>query len=365
MPTPKRISSKSARKADNKSDSEKLSLRSKQANENNGAQRCCNSFLKTKIQCTVPSFLIRDWGQCTFNVITQENYEFLRDSYLRYAGLLNIKAEHTPGNTLNESMTQLYYDMQTILSDYIGVNIEHEGGKLYFTLWKCHRWGYYDLYYFPVKFLTQVNVELRRIGISFFNRLMRANGITSILDCDEHYSIIEYILSDYEDDELDKDRLRDKRRINSYQTGAIHKLLTRIQRTSYHDDLLEALRGYCPRSEWESQLIEAMEEGIEFTKPKKPIMHYGYDPFYMEDPDIRPIDLERQICVVYEDDDIVTRTLIDLINSDYQESYEILPASTMKLTPHTESLFKMTDDYPDRFFKWADRFIRITNNMKI
>lgn len=102
-----------------------------------------------------------------------------------------------------------------------------------------------------------------------------------------------------------------------------------------------------------------MLDGMEFLNPKKPIMHYAYDPYYEDDPDIRPVGLHRQICIVYEDDDIVTMTLIDFINSDYRESYEIIPVTTMKLTPDTESLFKISDEYPERFFQWADKFINI------
>lgn len=107
-----------------------------------------------------------------------------------------------------------------------------------------------------------------------------------------------------------------------------------------------------------------MLDGMEFLEPKKPIMHYAYDPYYDNDPDIRPVGLHRQICIVYEEDDIVTRTLIDFINSDYQESYEIIPVTTMKLTPKTESLFKISDEYPERFFQWSDKFINIISNLE-
>lgn len=197
MQTPERITVGTARKAAYKPDRETLSLRSKPAKKNYSTQRCCNSFLKTTFQSTVPSFIIKDYGEDTFNIITQENYDFLRDSYFRYAELLNVKVDHTPGRTLNESINQLYYDMQTILSDNIGLNIEMDDSRLHFTLWKCHRWGTCELYYFPVKFLTRINNELRRIAISFLNRFMHANCICSILDCDEHECMMECILSSF------------------------------------------------------------------------------------------------------------------------------------------------------------------------
>lgn len=364
MQTPERITVGTARKAAHKPDREALSLRSEPAKKNYSAQRCCNSFLRTTIPSSVPAFIIKDWGCDTFNIITQENYDFLRDSYLRYTELLKVKPEHIPGKTLSESINQLYYDMQTILNDRVGLNIEQENGRLYFNLWKHHRWGHCELYYFPVRFLTHVNAELRRISISFLHKFMHANGIGSILDCDEHECIMECVLSDYDTDGADKDAVRDRKRIASYQTGTIFRLLRRIEKKSYHDDIHAALRGYKPVNTWESRLIDAMLDGMEFLNPEKPIMHYAYDPYYEDEPDIRPVSLERQICIVYEDDDIVTRTLIDFINSDYQESYEIVPMTTMMLTPEIESLFKISDEYPEHFFQWSDRFISIIRNFE-
>ena len=277
MQTPERITVGTARKAAHKPDRETLSLRSNPAKKNYSAQRCCNSFLKTTFPSTVPSFIIKDYEEGTFNIITQENYDFLRDSYFRYAELLNVKADHTPGKTLNESINQLYYDMQTILSDNIGLNIEMYDSRLHFTLWKCHRWGTCELYYFPVKFLTRINNELRRIAISFLNKFMRANCICSILDCDEHECMMEYILMDYDPNEEDKVIIRDKKRIESYKTGAIHRLLRRIEKKSYHDDIHNALHSYKPVNEWESKFIGAMLDGMEFLNPKKQIMNYSYD----------------------------------------------------------------------------------------
>ncbi len=364
MQTPERITVGTARKAAHKSDREALSLRSEPAKKNYSAQRCCNSFLKTTFQSTVPSFIIKDYGEDTFNIITQENYDFLRDSYLRYAELLKVKPEHCPGKTLSESINQLFYDMQTIISDKIGLNLELYNGILHFTLWKNHRWGNCELYYFPVKFLNRINAELRRIAISFLHKFMHANGIGSILDCDEHECIMEYILSDYDPDDADKDVARDRKRIESYQTGEIWRLLRRIEKKSYHDDIQTALHDYKPVNAWELKLIDAMLDGMEFLDPKKPIMRYAYDPYHEDDPDIRPVALDRQICIVYEGNDIVTRTLIDFINSDYQESYEITPVTTMTLNPHTESLFKISDEYPERFFKWSDKFIDIISNFE-
>ena len=46
-------------------------------------------------------------------------------------------------------------------------------------------------------------------------------------------------------------------------------------------------------------------------------------------------------------------------NSYSQETYDIIPVTTCDLSPETEELFRM-DDYPERFLKWAEKFINIT-----
>ena len=50
--------------------------------------------------------------------------------------------------------------------------------------------------------------------------------------------------------------------------------------------------------------------------------------------------------------------LVDYYNNNSQETYDIIPITTCALSPETDRLFIM-DDYPERFFKWADEFINI------
>ena len=48
-----------------------------------------------------------DGLQCgSINVITRENYEFLRDSFFKYALLLQKEAAHTPGNSIGGGHSQ-------------------------------------------------------------------------------------------------------------------------------------------------------------------------------------------------------------------------------------------------------------------
>ena len=66
--------------------------------------------------------------------------------------------------------------------------------------------------------------------------------------------------------------------------------------------------------------------------------------------------LYQQIRVIYDSYDMVTDYLVDCYNSHSRETYDIIPVTTLDLSPETEKLFRM-DDYPERFFKWADKFI--------
>ena len=75
--------------------------------------------------------------------------------------------------------------------------------------------------------------------------------------------------------------------------------------------------------------------------------------------DFLPMYLSKQIRVIYDCTDMITEYLTDYYNSYSQETYDIIPVTTCDLSPETEELFHM-DDYPERFFKWAEKFINIT-----
>lgn len=92
-----------------------------------------------------------------------------------------------------------------------------------------------------------------------------------------------------------------------------------------------------------------MSEGLQFLCPEKPIMHYCYDPYFEEEPDYWPMGLDRQIRIAYDIHDIVTESLEEQYNCDRQETYDLIPVTTMEISPETDSLFRMDDDYPERF----------------
>ena len=240
----------------------------------------------------------------------------------------------------------------------MNVNIEQDGERLLFCLWKCHQWGEFTLYYFPTKFLERLGPELRRISVTFIHNLMRANGISTVLDEDDmDYALT--LMSEVDPGETASDRKKRRRLLHSYEEGRIHALLRRVENKCYYKNLPKVLDRYEPKDGYEQSLVSLMKEGLEFLTPEHGIMEYGYDPFYEEEPDFLPMYLSKQIRVVYDCTDMITEYLSDYYNSYSQETYDIIPITTCELSPETEELFHM-DDYPERFFRWAEKFINIT-----
>jgi len=343
-----------AGKTHHRTDRARYPLRNGQEGKDNCAKRCRSSFLNTTfLPRPLPSLFVEDTGGNRYNLITQENYEFLRDSYFRYACLLGKEAVHTPGRTFGEGIARLHEEMEALVGEDLNVNIEEQNGRLLFRLWKTHRWGVLTLYYFPMKFMEALDPELRRISITFIHELMRANGIQTVLDEDD----TDYVQT-WLSDETAEERRKRLKLLRSYENGRVQALLRRVENKCYYKNLPKALDRYEPRNDYERSLVSAMKEGLEFLSPEHGIMKYGYDPFYEEEPEFQPMYLYQQIRVIYDSYDMVTDYLVDYYNSCSRETYDIIPVTTLDLSPETEKLFHM-DDYPERFFKWADKFINI------
>ncbi len=165
------------------------------------------------------------------------------------------------------------------------------------------------------------------------------------------------MFSQDDDGEDKKERAERHRLLHSYKEGRIYKLLDRVYRKSYYKNLPEAIDKYECRNGLEQELIALMRQGLEFVNPDKSIMSYAYDPWFDEEPDYYPKGLEQQIRVVYDCEDIMTEYLIDFYNSSRQETYDIIPITTFALSPETDKVFSREDNYPERFFRWADKFI--------
>ena len=355
-----RTTVKTAGKAHHRPDTEECTVRCEQGRTDCGSKRGRNSFLSSALiplaqkSLTVDCY---DGYECEkINVITRENYEFLRDSYFRYALLLQREAVHTPGKSIGEGIARLYDEMDALVGDGLNVNIEQERGRLFFRLWKYHKWGSFMLYYFPVKFMESLNPVLKKIAITFLHNLMEANGICTFWDDYEADFMFEMLSEEDDSDPVDrKERIK---LLDSYQEGKIGRLLKRVETKSYYKNLPKALEAYEPRNGFEQPLVDAMKRGLPFLTPERGIMQYGYDAYYSEDPDFHPMYLQQQIRVVYDINDVVSEYLVDYYNSYSRETYDITPVTVRDLSPDTGELFSM-DDYPERFFRWADEFISL------
>ena len=355
-----RTTVKTAGKAHHRTDTEECTVRREQGRTDCGSKRGRNSFLSSALiplaqkSLTVDCY---DGYECEkINVITRENYEFLRDSYFRYALLLQREAVHTPGKSIGEGIARLYDEMDALVGDGLNVNIEQERGRLFFRLWKYHKWGSFMLYYFPVKFMESRNPVLKKIAITFLHNLMEANGSCTFWDDYEADFMFEMLSEEDDSDPVDrKERIK---LLDSYQEGKIGRLLKRVETKSYYKNLPKALEAYEPRNGFEQPLVDAMKRGLPFLTPERGIMQYGYDAYYSEDPDFHPMYLQQQIRVVYDINDVVSEYLVDYYNSYSRETYDITPVTVRDLSPDTGELFSM-DDYPERFFRWADEFISL------
>ena len=99
-----RTTVKAAGEAHHRPDAEECTVRREQGRTDCGSKRGRNSFLSTALAPVALKSLVvetYDGLQCgSINVITRENYEFLRDSFFKYALLLHKEAAHTPGNSI-------------------------------------------------------------------------------------------------------------------------------------------------------------------------------------------------------------------------------------------------------------------------
>lgn len=71
-----------AGKAHHRTDRAQYPVWNGQERKDNGAKQCRSSFLNTTfLPRPLPNLFVEDTGGNRYNLITQENYEFLRDSY--------------------------------------------------------------------------------------------------------------------------------------------------------------------------------------------------------------------------------------------------------------------------------------------
>lgn len=83
-------------KAHHRTDRTQYPLRYGQERKDYGTGGCRSSFLNATFQPKpLPSLVVEDSDGKRHNLITRENYGFLRDSFFRYAYLMEKEAVHT------------------------------------------------------------------------------------------------------------------------------------------------------------------------------------------------------------------------------------------------------------------------------
>lgn len=335
--------------------------RDKTDTKNYGSFRCRNDFLNVNINPVNTYILNREYKGEDYNLLTQENYEYLRDSAAKYVSLSGGKLEYKLKPTAHAGIciAGLYKEFARILGKEIGFNIENRDNMLYFNLWKTHGWGDHTLYWFPVKFLESLDVKLRRICVTFLHELIHSNNM-SVLNNEEDTEIILDWMECTIDEVRDTEKEEVKAVIEAYrENGKAYALLEEVYRRSYYKNLRPALQRYAPADDSEKELVALMREGLDFIgKDKSAINNYVYDPYFDEDADCFPVALGQQIRLIYDENDRLSEAMTDYLNTNLRESYELIPITTLELSPQTESLFSM-DDYPERFFKWSDKFISL------
>ncbi len=351
------IQSGTARKTYRRRNVPGLHVRDIAQSQNDSAARLGNDFLKTHFTPIACSSIVRDKYSNSMEYMTQENYEYLRDSYYRYAELLGRPAPHDPGRNIGEGMSNLVDEMQNLVrGDDVNVNVDFNYERLYFTVYKAAPWEDWTVFWFPVRFMEKLTPRLRRICITFFHDLMRSNGFSTMLD-DYDTEMVEDWFNQQMYDLCWEDQKKYQQVLDFYECGRARRLLDRISRKSYYKNLPGAIRRYKPANEYETELLALLQEGLQFIGDDKPtLMHYEYDPNEEEAPDTEPIPLERQVRVVYDLGDLFTDSLFDVFNCDQSETYVLAPYFTLQLTPQTDTLLQ-TDDYTDRFHKWAAKMV--------
>lgn len=328
----------------------------RQKEKNRGSFGSRNAFLSSTFAPIYTQQFVCDWHAAETNYITQENYHYLRDSYFRYACLLNKVPHHQPGKSVGEGIYNLYHEMQTLIGNQVNLNLEIQQEKLCFRLWQTHKWGEYTLYWFPVKFIESLSGKLRRIAITFLHELIGSNGLDTLYNSDELEYMLEIFANDIEECDDKANRRSNLTLLHAYTTGKAYKLLRRVEQKAYYKNLPSALRRYVPHNDFEKTLIGLIQEGLQFIGKDKPsIVGYSYDPYYDEHRDFMPMEIGQQVRVIYDADDTLNEYMTEYFNMNCRESYELVPTTTLDLSPDTEALFAM-DDYPERFFHWADRF---------
>lgn len=330
--------------------------------ETAAAARKRNGFLTGRLLPVASGLCVETDGVKT-GVATMANLDYLYRSAANYARLLGIRLKFNCKKYARHpklGMAELYRAFDAIVPE--NVNIELDGGRLVFCLYRFNKWPDYEVLWLPLDFTDSLSKEVRRVTLEFIRRFARHHGMWSITDL-YHFSMAEDWLTCDEDEEdggkvKDRaERRRTQRLLESYNSGRISRLLKRMDGRAFCHDLEKALDSCRPESGSERTLLGIVKDGLTLIGNGKPcIMDYGYDWAKEENPEIMPVGLESQILLAYSLDDAVAEEVMQAFSADVREGYNLTPVTRMFITPETDKVFKV-DDFPERFTKWFYRFV--------
>ena len=98
-----------------------------------------------------------------------------------------------------------------------------------------------------MKFLEALGPELRRISITFIHKLMKANGIQTVLDEDDTDYVLIW-LSEEVPDETAEERRKRLKLLRSYENGKVQALLRRWKTGVTTRTFRKHLTGMSPKT---------------------------------------------------------------------------------------------------------------------
>lgn len=339
--------------------------RNKKATEKKtSATRAHNGFLTERIYPVVSDIIIPPHSDMDIDLSTGECLDYLYKSAIRYAGLLGSELPYRKPRrckTYRFEIANLYKALDSILAD--PVNIEFAHGNLSFCVYRYHEWPSDTLFWMPIDFTERLPHKLKQVTLEFIRQFICHHRMQKITDS-LYYDMMEDFFTDTSSMDK-KERLKLKRLKESYRKGKVFVTLNRMRGKSFCSRLEEKLETIEATCEVEKELLALIREGVEFIREDSPcIMDYEYDWGMEENPDFFPITLQDQIAYAYSINDNVVKEMECYINSMAQETYALIPVSSLILTPDTESILR-TDNFPECFAGWFDRFVcYINDNLK-
>ena len=284
---------------------------------------------------------------------SDENYNFIYDSAKNYSNLLGSSFDLPHDG----DFAKLYTALGKIIKqkDQRLIFIDEDGDlklKVSYKTDFLQKW----VYFIPCRIINFSNGRFKEI----MARLLRCfigNGVTTVYDFWDY----EMITDSWECNDIEHDDPETFELLKSYTEGDIKQAFKYIQSFPYDLLVLEKmLRRYKPSNEHEAKLIELAQEGVEIFNLNEAIFSYVVGPDEVDEEydvgDYNIIEADRLIRLVYDREDAITDSIIEVINTDTQDGYsEYIPATSLELTPETNTI--LTPGYPEIFFKWVNKII--------